>query len=196
MAIRNIVKEGDPILRKTSRPVFKFDEKLWTLLDDMKDTLDKAQGAGLAAVQVGVLRNVVIVDVDDGKGLMELINPKIIEKSKETITAVEGCLSFPGKWGAVKRPATVVVRAQNREGKWCLYKGEGLRARCFCHELDHLKGHVFTDYVLKMYSEEELNQLIEDNKRRELSIQSENSDQVEAFEKPNVLENNPENTEN
>lgn len=188
MAIRNIVKEGDPILKKRSRPVFKFDEKLWTLLDDMKETLDKAQGAGLAAVQVGVLRNVVIVNIDDGKGLMELINPSIVEKSKETITAVEGCLSFPGKWAAVKRPGTVVVRAQNREGKWCLYKGEGLRARCFCHEIDHLKGKVFLDRSLKMYTDEEFRQLVEDNKRKEISIQN--------SEEPEIRQNEETDTQN
>ena len=156
MAIRNIVKVGDPILRKTSRKVEKFDEKLWTLLDDMKETLAAAQGAGLAAVQVGVLRRVVLVDIDDGKGLMELINPEIVEKSEETIEQEEGCLSVPGEWGVVKRPATVVVRAQNREGKWCLYKGEGMRARCFCHEIDHLDGHLFLEKCERMLTDEEI----------------------------------------
>lgn len=156
MAIRNIVKIEDPILRKKSRKVENFDSKLHTLLDDMKDTLDLAQGAGLAAVQVGVLRRVVIVDIDDGKGLMELINPEIVEKSEELIEAEEGCLSLPGQWGVVKRPATVVVKAQNRDGKWCMYKGEGLRARCFCHELDHLDGHVFTDFTEKMLTEDDI----------------------------------------
>ena len=148
MAIRNIVTVGDPILRKVSRKVEKFDERLWTLLDDMKDTLYKAEGAGLAAVQVGVLRRVVIVDVGDGKGLMELINPEIVEKSEEIEEAEEGCLSVPNQWGLVKRPVTVVVRAQNRKGQWCLYKGEGLRARCFCHELDHLDGILFIDKLV------------------------------------------------
>ena len=159
MAIRNIVKIGDPILRKKSRKVEIFDEKLWTLLDDMKDTLDLAQGAGLAAVQVGVLRRVVIVDIDDGKGLMELINPEIVEVSEETEKTEEGCLSLPGQWGVVERPVTVVVKAQNREGKWCMYKGEGLRARCFCHELDHLEGHVFMDFVEKTLTEDEVRRM-------------------------------------
>lgn len=167
MAIRNIVKVGDPILRKTSRKVEKFDEKLWTLLDDMKDTLKKAEGAGLAAVQVGVLRRVVIVDIDDGKGLMELVNPEIVEKSDDIIEAEEGCLSVPGQWGVVKRPGTVVVRAQNREGKWCLYKGEGLRARCFCHELDHLDGHIFTDFVTKMLTEDDIRRIRDEKIRGE-----------------------------
>lgn len=157
MALRNIVKVGDPILRKTSRPVVNFDKKLWTLLDDMRETLSAAQGAGLAAVQVGILRRVVIVDIqDDGKGVMELINPEIIKKSDETETTQEGCLSVPGTWGTVERPKTVVVKAQDRNGKWCIYKGEGLRARCFCHELDHLDGHLFTDYMINQVSEEEI----------------------------------------
>ena len=159
MAIRNIVKIGDPVLRKKSRKVENFDQKLWTLLDDMKDTLDVAQGVGLAAVQVGVLRRVVIVDIDDGKGLMELINPEIVEVSDETEKSEEGCLSLPGQWGVVERPVTVVVKAQNREGKWCMYKGEGLRARCFCHELDHLEGHVFTDFVEKTLTEDEVRRM-------------------------------------
>lgn len=157
MALRNIVKVGDPILRKTSRPVVNFDKKLWTLLDDMRETLTMAQGAGLAAVQVGILRRVVIVDIqDDGKGVMELINPEIIQKSDETETTQEGCLSVPGTWGTVERPKTVVVKAQDRNGKWCIYKGEGLRARCFCHELDHLDGHLFTDFMIKEVTEEEI----------------------------------------
>lgn len=159
MAIRNIVKIADPILRKKSRKVENFDQKLWTLLDDMKDTLEKAEGAGLAAVQVGILRRVVIVDIDDGKGLMELVNPEIVEMSEETEDAEEGCLSLPGQWGLVTRPKTVVVKAQNRDGKWCLYKGEGLRARCFCHELDHLEGHVFTDFVKKMLTEDDIRRM-------------------------------------
>ncbi|MGN0467175.1 MAG: peptide deformylase [Acutalibacteraceae bacterium] len=166
MAIRNIVKIGDPILRKTSRKVVNFDKKLWTLLDDMKDTLKEANGAGLAAVQVGILRRVVIVDIDDGKGLMELINPEIVETSEETIEAEEGCLSLPNQWGVVKRPKVVVVKAQNREGKWCLYKGEGMRARCFCHELDHLDGHVFTDFVTKMLTEDDIRRIRDERLRR------------------------------
>ncbi|MCM1544785.1 MAG: peptide deformylase [Ruminococcus sp.] len=170
MAIRNIVTVGDPILRKTSRRVEHFDEKLWTLLDDMKDTLYKAEGAGLAAVQVGILRRVVLVDIDDGKGLMELINPEIIEKSEETEEAEEGCLSVPNQWGLVKRPTTVVVKAQNRKGQWCLYKGEGLRARCFCHELDHLDGHLYTDFVTKMLDADEVRRLTDERLRGDSDI--------------------------
>lgn len=164
MAIRNIVTVEDPILRKTSRAVEKFDEKLWQLLDDMRDTLKKADGAGLAAVQVGILRRAVIVDIDDGKGLMELINPEIVEMSADTNEAEEGCLSLPGQWGLVKRPNAVTVKAQDRHGKWCLYKGEGLRARCFCHELDHLDGHIFTDYVTKVLTEDEIRRLQEERR--------------------------------
>ena len=149
MAIRNIVTVEDPVLRKTSRKVENFDKKLWQLLDDMKETLKKADGAGLAAVQVGILRRVVIVDIDDGKGLMELINPEIVEVSEETNEAEEGCLSLPGEWGLVKRPDVVTVKAQDRNGKWCVYKGEGLKARCFCHEIDHLDGILFTDRVVR-----------------------------------------------
>ena len=142
MGIRNIRINDDPVLKKVSRPVEKFDERLFTLLDDMKDTLYKADGCGLAAVQVGVLRRVVIVDVGDG--LIELINPEIIEQSGEQYET-EGCLSLPGKSGITKRPMVVKVKAQNREGRWCQYKGEGLKARAFCHELDHLDGHLYTE---------------------------------------------------
>ena len=157
MAIRNIVTSEDPVLRKKSRPVVNFDEKLWTLLDDMKETLKKADGAGLAAVQVGILRRAVIVDVGDGKPL-ELINPEIVETSGEQ-EGQEGCLSLPGKWGVVRRPEFVRVRAQNRKGQWCMYKGEGLKARCFCHEIDHLDGIVFTDRAKRMLTDEELRRL-------------------------------------
>ena len=157
MAIRNIVTIEDPVLRKKSRPVVNFDEKLWTLLDDMKETLKKADGAGLAAVQVGILRRAVIVDVGDGKPL-ELINPEIVETSGEQ-EGQEGCLSLPGKWGVVRRPEFVRVRAQNRMGQWCMYKGEGLKARCFCHEIDHLDGIVFTDRAKRMLTDEELRRL-------------------------------------
>lgn len=142
MGIRNIRVDDDPILKKVSRPVEVFDERLFTLLDDMRDTLYKADGCGLAAVQVGVLKRVVVIDV--GEGLIELINPEIIETSGVQYE-VEGCLSLPGRSGITKRPMTVKVRAQNRAGKWCQYKGEGLKARAFCHELDHLDGHLYTE---------------------------------------------------
>ncbi len=160
MAIRKIVTVEDSVLRKTSRPVVKFDEKLWSLLDDMKDTLKKADGVGLAAVQVGILRRIVIVDVGDGKPV-ELINPEIVEQSGEQ-EGQEGCLSLPGEWGIVSRPDFVKVRAQNRKGQWCMHKGEGLKARCFCHEIDHLDGIVFTDRAKHMLTDEELQRLNEE----------------------------------
>ena len=142
MAIRKIVTLGDDVLRKTSRPVVKFDEKLWQLLDDMKDTMDKAEGVGLAAVQVGVLRRVIVIDVGDG--LMELVNPEIIER-EGVQEEVEGCLSLPGESGVTVRPMSVKVKAQNRDGKWFFYSGTGLKARAFCHELDHLDGVLYID---------------------------------------------------
>lgn len=146
MAIRNIVKLGEPILSKKSRPVEKFDSRLFTILDDMKDTLYKANGAGLAAVQVGILRRIVVMDCGDG--YLELINPEIVEKSEELQHETEGCLSLPGKYGVTERPKTVIVKAQNREGKWCVYKGSDLKARCFCHEIDHLDGILYTSHVV------------------------------------------------
>lgn len=141
MALRNIVKIGDPILAKKSRAVEKFDERLWTLLDDMKQTMYEAQGVGLAAVQVGILRRVVVIDCGDG--YLELVNPEIISFEGEQ-RVEEGCLSLPGECGVTLRPAVVRVKAQDRNGKWCIYKGEDLKARCFCHEIDHLDGIVFT----------------------------------------------------
>ncbi len=142
MALRKVVTKEDPILRKKSRPVEKFDEKLCQLLDDMAETMNHAEGVGLAAVQVGILRRVVVMDVGDG--LIELINPEIIYTEGEQ-TETEGCLSLPNEWCETIRPAIVKVKAQNREGQWCVYKGEDLKARCFCHEIDHLDGILFID---------------------------------------------------
>ena len=141
MALRNIVKVGDPILAKTSRPVEKFDDRLHTLLDDMKQTMYSANGVGLAAVQVGVLRRIVVVDCGDG--YLELVNPEITERSGQQLEE-EGCLSLPGESGVTLRPETVRLKAQDRNGKWHVYKAEGLKARCFCHETDHLDGVLFT----------------------------------------------------
>lgn len=146
MAIRKIVTSEDPILRKTSRPVERFNEKLWQLLDDMKETMYQAQGVGLAAVQVGFLRRAVVVDVGDG--YIELINPEIIERSGEDVSE-EGCLSLPGESGLVCRPEYVKVKAQNRNGAWRILEGTGLKARCFCHEIDHLDGILYSDKVIK-----------------------------------------------
>lgn len=151
MAERNIVKVGDPILAKVSRPVEKFDERLWTLLDDMKDTMYKANGVGLAAVQVGILRRAIVMDcTEDHSGYIELINPEIIETEGEQFES-EGCLSVPNETGVTKRPAVVKVKAQDRNGKWCIYKGTELKARCFCHEIDHLQGILFTQKVIKNF---------------------------------------------
>ena len=154
MAIRNIVKFGEEVLNKKCRPVEKFDQKLAILLDDMKETLYDADGVGLAAPQVGILRRVVVID--DGSGLLELINPEILETSKETQIDAEDCLSNPGQYGMVERPYRVKVRAQNRNGNWFEKEGEGLLARAFCHELDHLEGILFTSRASRMLSVDEL----------------------------------------
>lgn len=146
LALRNIREDGDPILRKKARPVTDFNDRLFDLLDDMAETMYDAPGVGLAGPQVGVLRRVVVIDVGDG--LIELINPEITYEEGEQI-GEEGCLSLPGFCGIVKRPAVVKVKAQNREGKWCLYKGEELKARCFCHEIDHLDGILYKDKLIK-----------------------------------------------
>jgi len=140
MAMRKIVKGDDPILQKKSRPVEKFDERLAQLLDDMIQTMHTAEGCGLAAVQVGVLRRAVVIDTGDG--VVELVNPQIIYREGNQ-REQEGCLSFPGEYGITSRPAVVKVRAQNRRGQWCFYKADGLKARAFCHECDHLDGIVF-----------------------------------------------------
>lgn len=144
MALRNVVKLGDPILNKVSRKVEKFDDRLGILIDDMLETLYKENGVGLAAVQVGVLKRVVVVDI--GEGPMELVNPEITLAEGEQ-REQEGCLSLPGKWGITVRPMKVQVKAQDRNGKWQVFTGEGLKARAFCHELDHLDGILFTSHV-------------------------------------------------
>ncbi len=146
MALRNIVKEGDPVLRKTSRSVLNFDEKLAILLDDMKETMYKAEGVGLAAPQVGILRRVCIIDVGDG--LVELINP-VIEEEEGSQEGSEGCLSCPGESGVVIRPMKVTVRAQDRNGNTFKVTGEELKARAFCHEIDHLNGIIYKDKVIR-----------------------------------------------
>ncbi len=144
MAIRNIVTDSDPILRKTCRSVLNFDERLAQVLDDMADTMYEADGCGLAAPQVGFLRRFCIVDVGDG--IIELINPVITEQSG-TQSGEEGCLSFPGEYAVVERPMKVTVKAQDRFGKTFTVTGEGLKARAFCHEIDHLDGIVYKDRV-------------------------------------------------
>lgn len=147
MAIRNIVKEGDPVLNKVCRPVEKFDAKLAALLDDMIETNANANGAGLAAPQVGILRRIVVIDVGDGH-TYELVNPVILAKSG-TQQELEGCLSCPNVWGYTKRPAWVKVKAQDRHGVFHEYEGRDLLARAFCHELDHLDGVLFRKRVVE-----------------------------------------------
>ena len=146
MAIRNIVKEGDPVLQKSCRPVEKFDEKLAQLLDDMGDTPKKAGGVGLAAPQVGILRRVFIMMLDEEGTVIEAVNPEIVKTSGQQ-RDVEGCLSVPNRWGYVTRPKTVVLRAQDRNGQTFEMKLKELGARCACHENDHLDGHLFLEKV-------------------------------------------------
>ena len=152
MALRNIVKLGDPILNKTSRKVEKFDDKLAALIDDMLETMYSANGGGLAAVQVGILKRVVVIDI--GEGPMELVNPEITMKEGEQQES-EGCLSLPGKYGVTSRPQKVQVKAQDRNGKWQVFTGEDLKARAFCHEIDHLDGILFTSHLVTGKLEEQ-----------------------------------------
>ena len=155
MALRKIVEQGDECLTKICRPVEKFDRRLHDLLDDMAETLADANGAGLAAPQVGILRRVCLVLDEESEEYLELINPEIIAQSGEQ-TGLEGCLSLPGKYGLVKRPMYAKVRAQDRNGNWFETDGEGLTARCFCHELDHLDGIVYTEVMERFLTDEEL----------------------------------------
>ncbi|MBQ6718099.1 MAG: peptide deformylase [Clostridia bacterium] len=145
MAKRNIVKIGDDVLRKICRTQLNFDERLHQTLDDMKETMYGAEGVGLAAPQIGVLRRYCVIDVGDG--LIELINPVITEKSEEVQTGNEGCLSIPDRSEIVTRPMKVTVRAQNRYGENFTVTGEGLKARALCHEIDHLDGVLYIDHA-------------------------------------------------
>lgn len=160
MALRNILTEGNPTLYKKSRPVVKFDDRLHLLLDDMKETLLDAEGVGLAAPQVGVLRRLFLVDT--GEEILECINPEIVETSGEQV-GLEGCLSVPGKYGVVKRPNVVKIRAQDRNGEWFEAEGEELIARCFCHEYAHLDGQLYTEVAERMLTNEELEALYADD---------------------------------
>lgn len=148
MAIREIRRDTDEVLRKISKKVETIDERILTLLDDMAETMHEANGVGLAAPQVGVLRRVIVVDI--GEGLIELINPVLVYESGEQ-TDEEGCLSVYGRRGEVTRPNTVIVRGLNRKGEEVEYKGSELLARAFCHEIDHLNGILFTDKAKNMY---------------------------------------------
>ena len=154
MALSEILTQGDPVLTKTCRPVEKFDRKLHDLLDDLKETLSDSGGVGLAAPQIGILRRVVVVEDRDGH-MLELVNPVIVSQEGEQ-NGWEGCLSVPGKYGMVQRPSLVTVRAQDRDGNFFEASGEDLVARCFCHELEHLDGHLFVEHTDRLYTVEEL----------------------------------------
>ena len=155
MALRKIIEQGDPCLNKVCRQVTDFNPHLHQLLDDMRETLEEANGAGLAAPQVGVLRRACLVLDMDSEEYIELVNPEIIRQSGEQ-TGLEGCLSVPGKWGIVTRPDYVRVRAQDRNGQWFETEGEGLTARAFCHEIEHLDGHLYTEHIDRFLTDEEL----------------------------------------
>ena len=156
MAYLNIVEDGDEILRKKSREVKMPDEKINQLLDDMKETMEKAGGVGLAAVQVGKLKRVIVIDT--GEEQLELINPVIVKQSGEQ-EDLEGCLSCPGKWGITRRPMKVSVKSLDREGNEVVYHGEGLLAKAICHECDHLEGKLFYDEAVRMLTREEIEEL-------------------------------------
>ena len=157
MGLRKILTDKEPALHKVCKKVENFDSKLFKLLDDMKETLIESGGVGLAAPQVGILRRVVLVDVgEEDNEIVEFINPEMIETDGEQY-GPEGCLSVPGKYGLVKRPMYAKVRAQDRNGDWFEAEGEELIARCFCHELDHLDGIVYTEVMDRFLTEEELN---------------------------------------
>ena len=160
MALRKIALEGEECLTRVCRPVTDFNSRLHTLLNDMADTLAESGGVGLAAPQVGILRRVCVV-LDEDDQLIELVNPEIIRTEGEQ-TGLEGCLSVPGKYGVVTRPEVVRVRAQDRDGEWFEVEDEGLTARCFCHEIEHLDGHLFVEHIDHFLTEEELKDYLED----------------------------------
>ena len=153
MGLRRILTDKEAALHKVCKPVVNFDRRLWSLMEDMKETLIDSGGVGLAAPQVGILRRVVLVDT--GEEILELVNPSLVETDGEQI-GPEGCLSIPGKCGIVKRPYYAKVVAQDRNGNWFEAEGEELIARCFCHELDHLDGVVYTEVMERFMTEEEL----------------------------------------
>lgn len=165
MAQKKILQKGDPVLSKKSHPVTVFDKKLHTLLDDMKDTLLHVGGAGLAAVQIGILRRVVLV-MDENDQFIELVNPEMIAQSGEQ-DGLEGCLSLSGLWGFVLRPMEATVRAQDRNGETFTVSGEGIVARCFCHELEHLDGHLFDEHADCLYNEQQLDDILAQEETKE-----------------------------
>ena len=156
MALRRILTAEDPALHKVCRPVTKFDDKLGTLLDDMAETVVDANGVGLAAPQIGILRRIVVIDL--GEEIVELVNPEIVETSGKQ-DGMEGCLSVPGEYWMVKRPNYAKVRAQDRNGEWFELEGEELIARCICHECDHLDGRLYTEIAYRKLTDEEIEAL-------------------------------------
>ncbi|HCX43482.1 MAG TPA: peptide deformylase [Oscillibacter sp.] len=165
MALRKIVLQGDECLTKVCRPVTDFNGRLHTLLDDMTDTLLDSGGVGLAAPQVGILRRVCVVLNEDDE-VIELVNPEIIFTDGEQ-TGLEGCLSVPGKYGVVTRPEVVRVRAQDRNGDFFEVEDSDLTARCFCHEIEHLDGHLFIEHTDRLMTEEELQEFIRQQEESE-----------------------------
>ena len=159
MALRKILTDAEPALHKVCKPVEKFDAKLHKLLDDMRETLIESGGVGLAAPQVGILRRVVLVD--NGEEILELVNPTLVETDGEQ-EGPEGCLSVEGRYGLVKRPYYARVRAQDRYGNWFEAEGEELTARCFCHELDHLDGILYTQVMERFLTDKEMKEMMED----------------------------------
>ena len=165
MALRKIVVQGEDCLNKTCRPVTDFNRRLHILMDDLVETLAEAGGAGLAAPQVGILRRACVVMDEETEGYIELVNPEIVARSGEQ-TGPEGCLSVPGKWGLVTRPSYVRVKAQDRDGRWFEIEGEGLMARCFCHEIEHLDGHLYVEHIDHFLTEEEVEAFYEEEDAR------------------------------
>ena len=166
MALRKIVEQGDPCLNKVCRPVTEFNGRLHELLDDLVETLADANGAGLAAPQVGVLRRVCVVMDEDSEEYLELVNPGVVARGGEQ-TGLEGCLGVPGEGGVVTRPQLVHVRAQDRDGNWFEVEGEDLTARAFCHEIEHLDGHLYTEHIDHFLSDEELRDYLEQEEAQE-----------------------------
>ena len=161
MALRNIRIQGDELLGKKSREITEINERILTLLDDMAETMYKAEGVGLAAPQVGVLRRCVVIDI--GEGLIKLVNPVIVERSEETETKLEGCLSVPDYVGFVKRPCRIKVEALNEKGEKVTIEAEGLYKKALCHEIDHLDGIIFPDIAEKLLTQEEYEELVKEN---------------------------------
>lgn len=163
MGRKKILQKGDQTLLKKSHPVTVFDRKLHNLLDDMHDTLNHVGGAGLAAVQIGILRRVVLV-MDEKEKLIEMVNPELVETSGEQ-DGLEGCLSLSGMWGFVTRPMQATVRAQDRNGNFFTISGEAMTARCFCHELEHLDGHLFDEHADQLYTERQIDEMEEQDEK-------------------------------